>query len=218
MAEIKKKRDYNNDYPSVTQALGVLRKIGLEMWYKFRTAKECDEISARGREIGTQIHELIQSYIDGQSPQIETTYEKEVTNAAKSFMLFRKEHPEFVLKKAEMALTDEENGYNGTLDCIAEIDGTSVVLDWKTGECKDKSQPPIYDEYLAQVSAYVNLYDKGIKDAYIVVFAKDTVCYSLKHLNSKLISFCFKQIFLPALKIYKAQKELKNILKNGEIK
>ncbi len=47
------KRDYDNSYSSVTQILGVLRKIGLEYWFKFNTAKFCDEESNRGKITGT---------------------------------------------------------------------------------------------------------------------------------------------------------------------
>lgn len=40
------RRDYQNDYPSVTQALDVLRKIGLEMWFKINTLEYINTKSA----------------------------------------------------------------------------------------------------------------------------------------------------------------------------
>ena len=40
---------YTNKYPSVTTVLGVLRKLGLEMWFKNNTAQYCDEESRKGK-------------------------------------------------------------------------------------------------------------------------------------------------------------------------
>ena len=86
------RRDYGNDYPSVTQALGILRKIGLENWFKYNTAKFCNEESNKGKLIGTQIHEAIQSHIEKEEVKVETQYSEEVMNALNSFMLFKKEN------------------------------------------------------------------------------------------------------------------------------
>ena len=55
----KKHRDYQNDYVSVTTALGVLRKIGLEMWYRMHTAQFINEAMAKGKLVGTQSHDAI---------------------------------------------------------------------------------------------------------------------------------------------------------------
>ncbi len=92
------RRDYDNDFPSVTTVLGVLRKIGLEMWMKYNTAKFCDEASEKGKLIGTQIHEAIENYILKNKVVVETEYGNEVTNVLKGFMLFQREHPEIVLE------------------------------------------------------------------------------------------------------------------------
>ena len=206
------KRMYDNPYPSVTQALGVLRKIGLEMWFKFNTAQFCNEESSKGKLIGKQIHQAIQDQIEAKEVKIETEYAEEVMNALNSFMKFKKEHPEFILKKAEMVLTSEKYKYNGTMDCLGD-DGVPVIFDWKTGKCKDKTEPPIYDEYIHQVAAYVYAYNeqeqKNIKRAYILAIAKDKVGYSLQRMDEQEIVDNFNEAFLPALKIYKFQQSKK---------
>ena len=207
------KRDYQNDYVSVTGVLGVLRKPALEWWFKINTAKFCDEKSAKGKEIGTQIHNVIQSYIETGKAKIESEYAEEVTNALKSFMLFRKENSEIVMKKAETALTSEQYKFNGTIDC----EGEGLIIDWKTGEKKDKEKPTIYDEYLAQVSAYVYLWNEvnktNIEKAIIVAVAKDGIAYNLYSMDKAQIDLCFNEIFLPALKIFYAQKKLTQLRK-----
>jgi len=205
----KKNRQYENDYPSVTQILGVLRKIGLEMWFKYHTAKFCDEKSNKGKLIGTQIHEAIQSYIETGTAKIETEYEEEVTNALKSFMLFRSENPNYILYKAELPLTSEKHKFNGTIDCIGE----GIMFDWKTGESKEDDKPKIYDEWKYQVAAYVNLYNEvnetNIQEARIVAIAKDKIAYDVYSMGKQEIDDCFNRAFLPCLTILNYQKQQK---------
>lgn len=215
------KRQYpNNGFPSVTEALGILRKIGLERWFKWNTAEFCDAKSKAGREAGTDIHNLIQKHIEGDELKIETKYQSEVQFAMKSFFLFKKEHPEIKLKFSEIPATSEKYGFNFTIDCTADLPDEYIIADWKTGEClkenkktgevTDKGKPTIYDEHLYQVSAYVkgfnDLMKADIKKACIVCFSKDTVAYNLQWLSAEEIDEYFNEVFLPALTICKLQK------------
>jgi hypothetical protein len=204
------KRNYDNNYLSVTQVLDVLRKPGLEMWFKLNTIKEIKTQSAKGKEIGTQIHEAIHRYIETGETKVETAYAEEVGNALRSFMLFRKENPGIVLKNAEIAMTSESLQVNGTLDCLSE----GVLLDWKTGQAKEKDKPAIYDEAKYQVAAYVFLYneifDAKIRKAVIVAVAKDKVAYNLYAMEWDEIKACFNEVFLPSLRIATYQRRGKN--------
>lgn len=208
------KRQYDNPYPSVTEVLGVLRKIGLEMWFKWNTAKFCNEESERGKLVGTQLHEAFHSYIQNNEVKISTAYSEEVINALKGFVQFRKDKPEFQLKNSEMALTSETYKYNGTMDVIAERNGILVVGDWKTGQAKKKDKPDIYDEYKYQVAAYVKVYNEvnntNINQAFILSLAKDKIAYNFYEMNEQEINECFTEAFLPALKIYNYQKRKEN--------
>lgn len=209
----KPKRAYDNDLPSVTTILGVLRKIGLEMWFKFNTAKFCDEKSAKGKEIGTQLHEAIENYVLHNKVEIETNYAEEVTNALKGFMKFRKDHPEITLEWAEEMLTSKVHGYNGTMDCKAIRSNKAIVMDWKSGECKKEDKPKIYDEYKYQVAAYVKAYNEvhgeDVDTALIVAFAKDKVAYNMYEMGREEIEECFNRAFLPCLSIYNYQQKQK---------
>ena len=211
----KAHRDYQNEYPSVTQILSVLRKIGLEMWFKYNTAKFCDEKSNKGKLIGKQIHEAIQSFIETGTAKIETEHEEEVTNALKSFMLFRSENKD-ILKRAELPLTSEKYKFNGTIDCIGE----GIMFDWKTGEAKDNDKPKIYDEWKYQVAAYVNLYNEvngtDIQEARIVAIAKDKISYDVYSMDKQEIDDCFSRAFLPCLAILNYQKQQKQMEKENK--
>lgn len=205
------KRNYQNNYPSVTEVLSILRKIGLENWFKWNTAKFCNEESRKGKEIGLQIHEAIQSHIELKEVKVETQYGNEVMNALKGFMLFKREHPEIILKRAEIPLTSEQHKFNGTLDCIGNLKGELVLCDWKSGKVrKENDKPDIYEEHLYQTSAYVMAYNEQekaeIRLAYILCVAKNEVAYNLLPLPREMIHSCFYEVFLPALKIYNFQK------------
>ena len=205
------KRDYQNDYPSVTTILGILRKIGLEMWFKFNTLAFINKESEEGKTIGTQIHEAIQQHIEEEEVKIETAFAEQVSNALNGFMKFKKDHPEIKLRKAEMALTSEKYGYNGTLDCIGKIGKDLVLLDWKTSKCKSKEKPDIYDEYRYQVSAYVKAFNETqegqVKRAFILSLAKDKVAYNFEEIAMVAIDEMFEQVFIPCLSIYNYQKK-----------
>jgi len=196
------KRNYQNNYHSVTQILGVLRKVGLEMWFKNNTAKFCNEESKRGRESGTDIHAAIEQFIKTGEAKVESIHAEEVTNGLNSFMLFKKEHPEIEVHTSEVALTSELFGYNGTIDAPEP----PILVDWKGGNCKDKDKPRIYDEAKAQVAAYVHLWNENnpsnqIQTAHIVALAKDKVAYNLYTMDATEINEQFNEVFLSALKI-----------------
>lgn len=210
------KRNYQNDYPSVTQILGILRKIGLELWFKHNTAQFCDDKSNKGKKIGTEIHTAIQSYIETGKAEIKTEHNVEVTNALKSFMEFRKENPSYILSRSELPLTSEQYKFNGTIDCLGE----GMMWDWKTAECKDKEKPVIYDEWKYQVAAYVYLYNEAnntnIQSAGIVAICKDKISHNFYPMNKEEIDDCFNEVFLSCLKIYNHQRKEKDAIRNAD--
>lgn len=200
-------RKYKNDYPSVTTVLGVLRKIGLENWFKYNTIKFINNVNLKGKTIGTQTHQAIEHYINTGEAKIETEYPDEVTNALKSFILFKKENPLFNMKLTETPLVHEVYKFNGTLDAPAPPD----LLDWKTSECKKEEKPPIYDEWKYQVSAYVHLWnynngDNLINKAHIVSIAKDKISYNLYTMEEEEINSHFNNVFLSCLRILQHQR------------
>lgn len=212
MAKVKR---YDNDYTSVTTVLGILRKIGLEMWFKYNTAAFCKAESDKGKLVGTQIHKAIEEFINTGQAKIETAYTSEVTNALKGFASFRKDHPGIELKNSEIKMASEIHKCNGTLDCTAKEKGIDIILDWKSGNAKKEDKPKIYDEMRYQVSAYVNFYNEimktDVKKAAVLVLAKDKVAYTLYKMEEKEINDCFNEAFLPALKIHNFQKKKKEV-------
>lgn len=207
MVKTKKHRAYENEYPSVTQILDVLRKHGLEHWFKSNTLEFINKASAKGKSIGTATHEAISHFILTGEAKIETEWPDEVTNALRSFMLFRKENPELKIELSEEPLTSEVFKFNGTLDAPCP----PILYDWKSCEKKDKAELPEYAEWRYQASAYVKLWnehhpDNPISSACIVAIAKDTVAYKKVEMNEREIDDCFNEVFLSCLKIINYQK------------
>ena len=66
------------------------------------------------------------------------------------------------------------DGFAGTVDCIAEVDGELSVIDWKSGD-ESKLRPS--DDYHLQVAAYraaaQSLYGITIKRGFVVVALPD---------------------------------------------
>lgn len=213
-------REYkkNPDFPSVTEVLGsVLRKYGLEIWFKKNSEEFCNVESKKGKEIGTDIHTAIQQYITTGQAKIESAYPQEVTNALNSFILFRKENPDILLSLAEISMTSAKYKFNGT----ADAPHPPYLCDWKSASCGDKDKPPIYSEAKAQVASYIHLWnennpDKPIQTGYIIALAKDKVAYAIEKIESKEVNGYFNNVFLPCLKIYRFQKQSKKKGKNND--
>lgn len=207
------KRNYQNDYPSVTTVLNVLRKEGLEIWFKKNTWAFCDKESVKGKLIGSQVHGAIENFILKNEVKVETQYQEEVINALKSFMLFHNERPEIEFELSEIMLTSEVHKFNGTTDAMLKGNKIAILGDWKTAKADKYDKPKIYPESHYQVSAYVNAYNEvfktNIENAIIVAFAKDKIAYTVYEMGKEEIADCF-EIFLACLKIYNYQKKEKN--------
>lgn len=212
-----KEKRYDNDYPSVTEVLNVLRQIALEFWFKYNTPSFIKAESKKGKAIGKTLHGVISSHIEKKKITLETEYPKEVEYALRSFMLFKKEHPEVKLKRTEKKLTSKKYEYNGTPDCEGKIK-EEILFDWKTGKCyvgtkKEVDVPKIYEDHIYQVSAYVPLHNevnkKNVKQAGIVALATDKIAYNYLLLVEKVIKETFSEVFLPALKICNYQNKMK---------
>jgi hypothetical protein len=180
--------------------------MGLEQWYMRNTYQFCQTAMQKGKIIGTQTHEAIERFITTGEMKVETEWPDEVTFALKSFAAFKKDHLALDLKLTETALTSLKYGFNGTIDAPRP----PILYDWKTCEKKDKEELTIWPDWKYQASAYVYLWNENNPDQFIdsvciVAIAKDAVAYRVETMTAQEISFCFGEVFLPALKIYNYQ-------------
>jgi hypothetical protein len=204
-----KKRNYGNDYPSVTEILSILRKPGLEQWYKLNTKDFVDEESKKSRDYGTFVHSVIEKFI-ATGVVDKTEISGAASTAIDSFSFFLDLNPDDKFANCETKMTSTKFKFNGTSDAIGFSGvGKKVLFDWKTsgGDLK------IYDEYIAQVSAYVWLCGESgapVDGAKIVVLSRAKTDFIVGEYSTPELIWYFENLFLPALQIYNAQKTIKN--------
>lgn len=199
-------------YGSVTQILGVLRKMGLEMWFKYNTPEFIKRESEKGKQIGTETHDIIEKCINGEEMKLDTQYPDEIKNSVNSFLLFQKENPQYILKKSEIILNVDEHKYSGKLDCLCEENGNLIIADWKTGKSKN-GKLKFYDEMIFQISAYVTGYnlqfEKQVKKAVIILLDKTAINYAVREVGEAEIKESFNEVFLPCVQIWNYSRRKK---------
>ena len=147
--DFKEKCGYNIDgqwYPRVTKILEIKSKPALYRFYgeatSYNAAREITENSAKE---GSLIHEIVEKYLVGETPEIPQEIHPAITGFLE-FLDSRSIHVdrEFVEKR----VMHPHERYAGTIDTLALIDGKFGVLDIKTSQS-------IYRDYNLQTAAYI---------------------------------------------------------------
>lgn len=167
-------------------------------------------------DIGTQVHDWVNRYIQGENPRIPEN--KKVKNGVIAFLDWTKrEKVEFI--ESEQVVYSKQFNYVGTFDSTAHINNEYAIIDVKTS--KD-----IYAEMLIQLAAYywaygeekemgklgINPITKGI----IAHFDKETGNFKTVELSIDALLLCFN-IFKNALEIKNSEKKLQELLNGGTI-
>lgn len=148
--------DYKK-YPSITRILADTKserdRMALERWRKRVGEIEADRISKTSLERGKKYDAMVQSYIDGEDIE-------------------HKPFQEF-LESIDILFTEQDvyshiYGYKGRYDCLAQIDGQKVLIDFKgAGKRKD---PRYMHDNMQQLSAYrYALSEMGIELDYMML-------------------------------------------------
>ncbi len=159
-------------YPSCTEILDLLDKSGPLMGWALNQAEkfiigsmpdkngvpfdevcrivklsktEYKNVSQKALDIGSEVHSSIEAYIKFGKDKIGKVRD-EVINALLAFWDWEKANNVSWLE-SEMAVVNEEIGYAGTLDVIAEVNGIITCIDFKSSKA-------IYNEHITQVCAY----------------------------------------------------------------
>lgn len=128
--------------PSVTEIIGILGKPELYRWYAKNGWDKCEQIKRESQEIGTALHNEIAEYLRGHA-----VVESEMLTAFKNWHSANPLKP--LVIEPDVPL-QSVYGYQGTFDCIGELDGELLVVDWKTSA-------RIYRESGLQLAAYAQL-------------------------------------------------------------
>ena len=110
--------------------------------------------SSRSAEWGTAVHSAIENILKGEN---NGGTEQKIGPSLRAFEKWRKAQEVKITNPAvdiETKVYDFENGYAGTVDMVAVVQGRRGIVDVKTGN-------GIRDEYSLQTAAYLNAYNKG---------------------------------------------------------
>lgn len=160
--------------PGVTTILG--RTVGpekaavLDAWKARVGEVEAERIKKRATDLGSYVHAQIEAALLNEpfSPPAGITLDEE--QQIKAAAMWRKAQP--ILGEITKVLAIEcpckwhspdpveltpSWGYAGSADCIAEVHGQVMLLDWKTTSSGSGSKPRSWThDYELQVAAYVN--------------------------------------------------------------
>ena len=158
-------------YPSVTTVLGLLSKDSIAEWRKRVGDEEANRISKKATSLGTDIHKIVEDYLNNKEDYIEKygPFEKMV------FSSFQE-----CLNKIDNILCQESTLYSdvlkvaGRVDCIAEYDGQLSIIDFKTAN-KAKEEEHILG-YFMQLTLYSLMLEEmtGIRIPNIVILMVTT--------------------------------------------
>ena len=123
-------------YPSITHVLGTYPKGKFfEDWLK-KVGYSADYIVKKSAEEGTQVHEMIESYLGGEELNFlnDYGYPQFTPKVWQMFLKFVDWWEEYnpTLLKAEVHLFSDELKVAGTCDLVCEIGGEIWIIDFKT--------------------------------------------------------------------------------------
>lgn len=157
--------------PSVTTALSLFNKGGIDAWRRRVGEAEANRKQDESLKIGTEMHKLVEDYLNNSATESEKT--------PMANMLFEQLKPELHrvnnIRAQEIGLYSEKLGVAGRMDCLAEYDGVLSVIDFKSANGKKK--PEWIIGYFLQTTAYSLMIEEltGIKAEQLVIMmsAKD---------------------------------------------
>lgn len=137
--------------PGVTTLIGVLNKPALVKWANNLGLQGIDSTSYVDNlaQTGTLAHEMILAYLKKEEVDTSEYTGSQVEMAQNSFASYLGWARHYTVEPilVETPMVSEQHRYGGTPDLLANVDGVSTLLDFKTGKA-------LYPEHNIQVAAY----------------------------------------------------------------
>jgi len=139
-------------YPSVTTVTGLLKKQAIMEWRKRVGEEAANAISSKAARRGTRVHSLCEDFLSNKEVLVDI-FDQEMWSTFKPLLLRINN-----IHALETPLYSDHLEVAGTVDCIAEFDGTLSVIDFKTSK-RVKDRDDIQD-YFMQCSAYAVAFEE----------------------------------------------------------
>lgn len=167
-------------YPSVTTILADYGKEGIMEWRKRVGEEKANQISRAATTRGTGVHAVIEKYLNNE----DISNQELMPNVKSLFYRMKVELDKLNnIHCLETPLHSHELGLAGTVDCIAEFNGTLSVIDFKTSvRLKKKEQ---IGNYFMQGAAYSKMFTEITQlpiEQVVIIIGVDTAnfCQVLK--------------------------------------
>ncbi|MGI0076852.1 MAG: exonuclease [Nitrosopumilaceae archaeon] len=178
-------------YPSMTTILDDQPKPWLNKWRKKIGEAEARQITKDAADRGTGVHKIIEDYLHNREDYTKghCPYYVKSFNQIKPFVNRINN-----IVGIEMGLFSNELKVAGTLDCVAEYEGTLSVIDFK-GSLKKKTKSQVTD-YFIQCTGYSLLFEERCNRA----------------IDNLVIIMCVDETSIPVVFQEKADKYLDKLV------
>ena len=145
-----------NAYPSVTTILSIVNEESIAKWRKRVGEEEANRIGARAATRGTQVHSIIEKYLQNDSDYKEG-FLPHVVQSLENLRPLLDKHVTKVYAQ-EVPLYSDHLQMAGTCDAVVEWDGVPTIVDWKTSR-RPKKKANI-GNYFMQLAAYAVMWEE----------------------------------------------------------
>lgn len=137
-------------FPSVTTALGEMKKDSLEEWRRRIGREEADKIGRRAAALGTRLHSICEKYLNNDPAYRANSFPGEI-ELFSHLRPFLDEKIEVVYGQ-EFPLWSKDLGVAGRCDAFCMMEGRPTIVDFKSSS-KPKKEEWI-ENYFFQATAY----------------------------------------------------------------
>ena len=143
-----------NAYPSVTAITSLVNEGAIQEWRNRVGEEKANAISLKASTRGTQVHSIIEKYINNEDTSDFLPHIKQSLENLKPLI---DKHVTKVFG-TEVALYSDHLQVAGTCDAIVEWDGIPTIVDWKTSR-RPKKKANI-GNYFMQLAAYAVMWEE----------------------------------------------------------
>ena len=144
-------------YPSVTTVLGAdkSKAEGIRKWRERVGEEEANKISHRATSRGTAVHLVMEDYLLGQEPI--TKPMPNILDMASGLKRYADTYIDNI-RLVEGQLFSHHLRVAGTVDLVADFDGKTSIIDWKTSNYRKKRSD--INNYFKQEAAYAVMFEE----------------------------------------------------------
>ena len=145
-----------NAYPSVTTILSIVNEESIAKWRKRVGEEEANRVGARAATRGTQVHSIIEKYLQN-DPDYKEGFLPHVVQSLENLRPLLDKNVTKVYAQ-EVPLYSDHLQMAGTCDAVVEWAGVPTIVDWKTSR-RPKKKANI-GNYFMQLAAYAVMWEE----------------------------------------------------------